>query len=79
MADIENKEADTLSKQVKAQQDTAKTVDIIVQTMLDKLNAGIPLTNDEIQLVLAQRDILADSQDALMLVNSPVLLNQPLQ
>jgi len=79
MADIENTEADTVSKQVKAQQEAAKTVDIMAQTLMDKLKAGLIVTNDEIQLILAQRDILADSQDALILANSQPLLNQPLQ
>jgi len=79
MADIENTEADTASKQVKAQQEAAKTVDIIVKTMLDKVNAGVPLTNDEVQLVIAQRDILADSQDLLIQANSQEQLNIPIQ
>lgn len=79
MADIENTEADTISKQVKAQQEAAKTVDIMAQTLMDKINAGLVVTNDEIQLITAQRDILADSQDALITANSQPLLNQPLQ
>ena len=79
MADIENTEADTANKQVKAQQEAAKTVDIMVQTMLDKINAGVPLTNDEVQMIISQRDILADSQDLLMAANSQPLLNTQLQ
>ena len=75
MADIENTEADTMTKQVKAQQESAKTVDIMVGTMLDKVNAGVPLTNDEVQLIIAQRDILADSQDLLISTNSLNQLN----
>jgi len=76
MADIEKVEADTINAQVKTQQETAKTVDILVKTMLEKVKVGIPLTNDEVQLVIAQRDILADAQDSLVLANSPTLLNQ---
>lgn len=79
MADIENTEADTVSKQVKAQQEAAKTVDIMVKTMLEKIKLGVPLTNDEVQMIIAQRDILADSQDLLMQANSLPLLNNQLQ
>lgn len=75
IADIENTEADTITKQVKAQQEAAKTVDIIVKTMIDKVNAGLPLTNDEVQLIIRQRDMLADSQDSLMATNSLNQLN----
>ena len=74
MSKIENTDADTVSKQVKAQQDTAKTVDILVKTMLEKVKAGIPLTRDEVLIVEAQRDILADAQDALIRANSPAQL-----
>ena len=79
MADIENTEADTANKQVKAQQEAAKTVDIMVGTMLEKVKLGVPLTNDEVQMIIAQRDILADSQDLLMKSNSLPLLNNQLQ
>lgn len=79
MAKIENTEADTLSKKIKAQQDTAKTVDILVQTVLDKIASGIPITQDEALIVQAQRDILADAQDELIMANSPNQLNQVLQ
>jgi len=65
MSEIQNKDADTLSKKVTAQQNTAKTLDVLVQMMLDKIEAGVPLTNDEIQTIIAQRDIVADSQDEL--------------
>lgn len=75
MADIENTEADTVSKQVKAQQEAAKTVDIMVKTMLEKVKLGVPLTSDEVQMIIAQRDILADSQDLLTQANSLPLLN----
>ena len=40
---------------------------------IDKIKAGVPVTNDEVQLVINQRDILADAQDALereALINS---------
>ena len=79
MADIENTEADTANKQVKAQQEAAKTVDIMVKTMLEKVKLGVPLTNDEVQMIIAQRDILADSQDLLIQANSVPLLNQQIQ
>ena len=79
MADIENTEADTASKQVNAQQEAAKTVDIMVKTMLEKVKLGVPLTNDEVQMIIAQRDILADSQDLLIQANSVPLLNQQIQ
>jgi hypothetical protein len=62
ISDIENKDADTLSKQVKAQQETAKTVDIVVGTMIEKVKAGIPLSDQEVMLAIKQRDILAESQ-----------------
>jgi len=86
MAEIENKEADTTSKRITAQQNTAKTLDTLVQTMLDKIEKGIPITNDEVQLVVAQRDIVATAQDELerealisQQSNSPELLNGQLQ
>ncbi len=86
IVDIENKEADTQNKRVITQQNTAKTLDTLVQTMLDKLDKGIPITNDELQIVIAQRDIVAAAQDELereslimQQSNSQNLLNTPMQ
>jgi len=65
ISDIEKTEADTLSVQVKTQQETAKTVDIMVGTLLDKIKGGLPLSQQEIMLIIKQRDILAEGQQAI--------------
>lgn len=64
-ANIENKDADTLAKQISAQQDTAKTLDILVGTIINKVNAGLPLSPQEMNLVIKQRDIVAEGQQDL--------------
>lgn len=65
MADIENKEADTIEKQVKAQQETAKTLEIMIKTMLEKIKAGIPLSQQEQSLLVKQADIVGEGQQAI--------------
>ncbi len=73
MSDIEASEADVANKKVQAQQNTVKTLDILVQTALEKIERGVPLTNDDLQVIVAQRDIVSQGQDALereMLISS---------
>jgi len=65
LADAENKQADTVNKQVKAQQDTAKTLEILVGTVIDKIKEGIPVTEQERDLLIKQRDIVASGQRQL--------------
>ena len=64
-ANIENKDADTLAKQVATQQDTAKTLQILVDTIIKKMEAGLPLSQQEMNLVIKQRDIVGEGQEAL--------------
>jgi len=78
MADIENTEADTHNKKVITHQNNVKSLDILIKGIAEKVKLGMPITNDEVQLVMNQRDIIADGQDALereSLINSPQLLN----
>lgn len=78
MADIEKTEADTVDTKMKTHQNTVKTLDMLVKQTIEKRNAGIAITNDEVQLIIAQRDIVADGQDLIereVLVNSQALLN----
>lgn len=65
IANVANKDADTRSKNIKTQQDTAKTLQIIVDTVIAKVNAGIPISQQEMNLLIKQRDIVAEGQDSL--------------
>jgi hypothetical protein len=64
-ANIENKDADTLAKQIKSQQDTAKTLQILVDTIISKVNAGIEISDQERNLLIKQRDIVGEGQEAI--------------
>jgi len=65
ISDIEKTEADTLNVKIKGQQETVKTLDIMVQTLLDKQAGGLTITAQEMMLVIKQRDIVAEGQQAI--------------
>jgi hypothetical protein len=65
MSDIENQDADTISKQIKSQQDTVKTYETMIKTLIEQLQAGIPLSVDDHNMRLKQQDIIEEGQQAI--------------
>lgn len=86
---IENKDADTISKQMSTQKTTAETLDTLTQTVIDKLNNHLPLSQQELMMLIKQRDIVGEVQQEIDpgpnsvqandIANSLNQLNQPLQ
>lgn len=64
-ADTMKRRADTLKATVDAQQVTVKALEILVDTIIKKINAGISVTPQELDLLTKQRDIVAEGQQAL--------------
>lgn len=65
MASTDKLAADTVASQVKAQQETAKTLQILVDIILKKIEAGVPVTEQERNLLIKQRDIVDEGQQLL--------------
>ena len=64
-ARIENKDADTISKQVSTQKTTVDTLDTLTQTVIDKLDKGLPLSDQELMMLIKQRDIVGEGQQLI--------------
>lgn len=69
MADIAKTEseiaintANTELTLTKADKTNAETLSIVVETMLDKIRLGLPVTQEEVALVINQRDIMIENQ-----------------
>ena len=64
-ADIENKDADTLSKQISSQQTTIAAYEKLIETFKTQVEAGIPLTQADHNIRVKQQDIIIEGQQAL--------------
>ena len=61
-----NKDADTEKKRAEAAQTDAKTLKILVDTILAKIEKGIPITPLERSILVKQGDIVREGQQAMM-------------
>lgn len=64
-SEIENNDADTLSKQVKSQQATIQAYQDLVETFKTQREAGIPLSQADHNIRIKQQDIIVEGQQAL--------------
>jgi hypothetical protein len=64
-ADIENKDADTLSKQVNTQQATIEAYEKLIDTFKTQMEAGIPLSQADHNIRVKQQDIIIEGQQGL--------------
>lgn len=62
---VDSQQASTIKTRLEAQKTPAETLDVLVQTMLDKIERGVLVTQQEINIVIKQRDIVAETQQAL--------------
>ena len=65
ISDIENKDADTISKQLKAQQSTIDTYKTLVDAYKAQIEAGIPFTRDDHNIRVKQQDIMEEAQQQI--------------
>ena len=61
-----NKDADTEKKRAEAAQTDAKTLQILVETILEKIEKGIPITPLERSILVKQGDIVREGQQQVM-------------
>ena len=61
-----NKDADTEKKRAEAAQTDAKTLKILVETILEKIEKGIPITPLERSILVKQGDIVREGQQQVM-------------
>jgi biotin carboxyl carrier protein len=61
-----NKDADTEKKRAQAAETEAKTLKILVDTILAKIEKGIPITPLERSILVKQGDIVREGQQAMM-------------
>lgn len=64
-AEIENKDADTLSKQVNTQQATIEAYEKLIDTFKTQIEAGIPLSQADHNIRVKQQDIIVEGQQGL--------------
>lgn len=65
ISDIENQDADTLSKQLKAQQSTIDTYKTLMEAYEKQIAAGIPFTATDHNIRIKQQDIMEEGQQAI--------------
>ena len=61
-----NKDADTENKRATAAQTEAKTLQILMDTVIAKIENGLPVTEQEQQILIKQRDIVRSGQQEEM-------------
>ena len=64
-SDIENQDAKTAETQVKAQGEAVSTYKAMIEMYTKQAELGIPLTESDKAIIIKQRDIVAESQQAL--------------
>lgn len=64
-SEIENKDADTLSKQVNTQQATIEAYEKLIDTFKTQMEAGIPLSQADHNIRIKQQDIIMEGQQTL--------------
>lgn len=65
ISDIENQDADTIAKQLKAQQTTIDTYKTLIEAYEKQQLAGIPLTQADHNIRIKQQDIMEEGQQAI--------------
>ena len=65
ISDIENQDADTIAKQLKAQQTTIDTYKTLIEAYEKQQLAGIPLTQSDHNIRIKQQDIMEEGQQAI--------------
>jgi hypothetical protein len=65
ISEIENKDADTLSKKVDTQQATIEAYEKLIDTFKTQVEAGIPLSQADHNIRVKQQDIIIEGQQAL--------------
>ena len=65
ISNIQNKDADTLAKQLKAQQSTIDTYKTLMEAYEKQIQAGIPFTATDHNIRLKQQDIMEEGQQAI--------------
>ncbi len=66
MAKIQNMNADTVSKAVKSQQEATVSLQNLMEIMLEKTQAGITLSDEDLALLRGQKAITQESQIGLI-------------
>lgn len=66
IAEIENKDADTQSKIIAAQKDSVSALTNLMQTMLDKIEKGFSVSENEVDLVEGQQALVQETQDDVL-------------
>lgn len=74
-ADIRNKDADTQKKILEAQKQTIDSFVKLRESLLEKLEQGIPITSEDLDLIQAQAAIVGEEQ--LDILNQNELAKQP--
>jgi hypothetical protein len=63
IAEIKNKEADTEKKLLEAQKVSVESMNILADAIVKKINAGLPLTGDDQELIEGQSKITEETQE----------------
>ncbi len=64
-SDIEKQDAETLQITIKTQQDTVKSYETMIKTLVEQLQNGIPVTAADHNMRVKQRDIVQEGQQAI--------------
>lgn len=65
MSDIEKQDAQTLQVKLDAQKTTIETYEKLVSSMQKKVEAGLPITPSDMDILVKQRDIIAEGQQSV--------------
>ena len=65
ISDIEAQDAKTLQITIKTQQDTVKSYETMIKTLVEQLQNGIPVTAADHNMRVKQRDIVQEGQQAI--------------
>lgn len=84
-ADIENKDADTINKNIDSQKQTVSAFSDLIDAMIRQTQAGMPLTPEQRDNLIKQSDIISQSQEKLLpgpnneqaqdIINNPLINN----
>lgn len=66
MSEIENKDADTTGKLIKAQQSTIESYKTLMDAYKTQLDAGIPFTADDHDIRVKQQDLIEEAQQEII-------------
>jgi hypothetical protein len=66
ISEIQNKDADTQSKIMSAQKDSVAALTTLIETMIKKMDANIPITPEDVETIEGQQALVQETQEDVL-------------